>query len=156
MLVWATSMSATSMSLAACGSADAQPAKTSGLKPAGWQSLEAAATAARLAAAAPGVSVDGAEAWAQPETGCYALWIALSGGNASGERLRDQIADGLAAEKITAAPDANGFTLEKAPYKGRMTVRADAGQLTALACVSNGRDTTACDASCKQMLGALP
>jgi hypothetical protein len=145
--------------LAGCSAADAQPAKTSGIAPpTGWQALPAVATAARIAAGAPGVTIDGAEAWGEPAMGCYAVWIAMHGGNAGSDELTKDIVDGLAAEKITATVEPGApvnFTLEKAPYKGRMRATLFDGQITALACVANQREPASCEAGCMQLLGAI-
>jgi hypothetical protein len=125
--------------LAGCSAADAQPSTTSGLTPpAGWQPLPAVATAARVAAGAPGITVDGAEAWGEPAMGCYAVWIALHGGNAGPDELTKDIVDGLATEKINA-------TVERQPGRLHGGEGACAGcalvdsQITALACVANQR-----------------
>jgi hypothetical protein len=144
--------------LAGCGAADAQPA--SGIAPpAGWQPLPAAAAAARLAAGAPGITIDGAEAWAEPAMGCYAVWMSMHGGSAGTDQLTNDIVAGLATEKITAAVEPGdgpvAFTLEKAPYKGRMRARLVDGQITALACVANQREPASCEAGCTQLLGAI-
>jgi hypothetical protein len=138
--------------LAGCGAADAQPAKTSGLRvPAGWHAMPAAATAARVAAGASGVVVTGAEAWGDPTNGCYAVWIALQGSGGT-----DRVAESLAAEHIVATPTgSSGFAIEKPPYKGRLEVRAGDGELTALACVGNQRDPVACSAACAGLLGGV-
>ena len=71
------------LAFAGCGSAAAdQPRseRSSGIRPpAAWQALPSVADAARAAASATGVTVDGSEAWGEPAMGCYALWIALRG-----------------------------------------------------------------------------
>ena len=147
--------------LVGCSAADAQPVASSGLTPpAGWQALPAAATAARMAAGAAGVTVDGAEAWGEPAMGCYALWIALHGSGANADQLTREILDGLAAEKITATLEpgegALAIAIEKAPYKGTVRAQLGSGTITALACVASDREPAACEATCKTMLGAMP
>jgi len=150
------------LALAACGSADATPpaeATASGIQaPAGWQTLPAAAGAAKLAATASNVTVDGAEAWGDPASGCYALWIQLHGGSDGADALGAQILEGLAAEKITTSPEpGDGFALaiERAPYKGKLRAQLGDGRITALACVANQRDPAACETGCKSLLGAI-
>jgi len=150
------------VALAGCAAADAQPTAASGIKPpAGWVTLAAAATAARMATGARGVTVDGAEAWGEPAKGCYALWIAFHGGNATAAELSREILDGLAAEHITVtqetAPEGMlALGLERSPYQGGLRARLFDGRVTALACVANRREPATCVAACKTLLGALP
>lgn len=154
------------LALAACGSAGAQPeatGQTSGIAPpAGWQAMPPVAAAARTAAGASGVVVDGAEAWGEPAMGCYALWIALRGSGGGGaEELTRQILDGLAAESIMTTevkPATDGvlaLTLERAPYRGQLRARLDEGRIAALACFANQRERAACEPGCRALLGAV-
>jgi hypothetical protein len=146
--------------LAACGSADAQPAATSGLPtPAGWQSLPAVAKAVQVAAAAPGITVDGTEAWGEPAIGCYAIWIQLHGDGGGADQLTKEILDGLADAKIAATQqgaDPLVLAIEKAPYKGTLKAELGGGKVTALACVVTDREPAACAPACKTLLGAMP
>lgn len=148
------------VALAACGSADAQPTATSGLQaPAGWQALPAVAKAVQAAAAAPGITVDGAEAWGEPAMGCYAVWIALHGDGGGADQLTKEILDGLAEAKIAATQQGTDplvLAIEKAPYKGTLKAELGGGKVTALACVVTDREPAACEAACKTLLGAMP
>lgn len=147
--------------LVACGSAKAQPDPAGPVvPPAGWQRLPAAATAAKTAAGAPGITVDQVDAWGEPTTGCYALWFALRGGSGGADALAKEIVEGLTAEKFTVGDSAvtEGvfeLAIERAPYKGRLRAQVGDGKVTGLACVANARDPASCDAPCKTMLGAI-
>lgn len=147
--------------LVACGSAKAQPdPAVPVVPPAGWQRLPAAATAAKTAAAAPGITVDQLDAWGEPTTGCYALWFALRGGGGGPDALAKEIVDGLAAEKFTVSDSAvtDGvfeLAIERTPYKGRLRAQVGDGKVAGLACVANQRDPASCEAPCKTMLGAI-
>jgi len=146
------------LALGACGSADAQPTATSGLQtPAGWQTLPAVANAVRAAAAAPGITVDGAEAWGETSLGCYAVWFAMHGDGGSADQLTKEILDGLSDARITAtqqSADPLVLAIEKAPYKGTLKAELGGGKITALACVATDRDP--CEPACKTLLGAMP
>jgi hypothetical protein len=141
--------------LAACGSAAAQPEQRSGVQaPAGWQVLPAVASAARMAASATGVVVDGAEAWGEPAMGCYAVWLALAG--SSDGDLALQIEIGLQAEKITVTDvrsgDVAAMTVERAPFRGELRAKASEHGVSALACFANQRERAACEATCAGLL----
>lgn len=149
------------IALAACGQAGAQPAATSGIKPpAGWQALPELAGSVAKATAAPGVTLDGAEAWGETARGCYAVWFGLHGAGATA----DAVLAGLAAEKLATTnvvkPESGdgivSLAFAKPPYTGRLRVRTAGGALTALACFANQREPKACDGPCTQLLGALP
>ena len=157
--------------LSACGPAGAQPepvgastVNASGIHPpAGWQALPSVAAAARTAAGAGGVTVDGVEAWGDPAMGCYAVWLALHGAGGGPEALAEQILAGLAAEKVTASevvqPGSEPVlvaTLERAPYRGKLRARLGDGRISALACLANPREPLACAAACAPLLGAVP
>ncbi len=152
--------------VAACGQASGQPSPApatpvaSGLHaPAGWTALPAVAEAIR-ASARPGVTVEGSEAWGEPARGCYGVWLALRGDQAS---AADVLAS-LDAEKITTSSVAKPETaeglvtasFEKAPYKGQLRARVAAGRVTALACFANDREPASCQPGCTQLLGGLP
>jgi len=147
--------------VAGCGSAGAQPDQASGLTaPAGWLRLEPAETAAKLAAAAPNVTVAGVQAWGEPALGCYALWLSLRGSGGDGESIARDVVEGLRTAKFTVAdqPVADGMLevgLERAPYKGRMRARVGEGAVTGLACIANQRDPAGCEAGCTALLGAI-
>ena len=154
----------TLLALAACGSPDAlpaQPERRSSIRPpATWQALPAIAQSARAAARAPGVAVEGSEAWGEPAMGCYAAWIALRGSTDTAEQLAERIRDGLGAAGIVAANDPGdglAWTVERAPYRGRLRARigADDGGIEALACVANEREPAACAAACAPLVEAL-
>jgi hypothetical protein len=153
---------ALAVALAACGSAGAQPDQASGITPpVGWQRLEPAETAAKLAAAAPNVTVAGVQAWGEPALGCYALWLSLRGSGGDAESIARDVISGLTEAKFTIVdkPVADGLlevAIERAPYKGQLRARVGDGQLTGLACVANQRDPAACEGGCKAMLGAIP
>ncbi|MBA2544087.1 MAG: hypothetical protein H0V17_30870 [Deltaproteobacteria bacterium] len=152
--------------IAACGSAgaqpeQAQPEQASGLTaPAGWQRLEPAETAAKLAAAAPNVTVAGVQAWGEPALGCYALWLSLRGSGGDADSIARDVIEGLRSAKFTVTdqPVADGVLelgLDRAPYKGRLRARVGDGQVTGLACVANQRDPVSCETGCKSLLGAI-
>lgn len=147
--------------LVGCGSAGAQPDRVSGLvAPAGWQRLEPAETAAKLAATAPNVEVDGVQAWAEPALGCYALWLSLRGSGGDAEAIARDVVAGLTAAKFTIddKPVAEGILelgIERAPYRGRLRARLGEGRLAGVACVANQREPSACEAGCASLLGAL-
>jgi hypothetical protein len=146
---------------ASCGSAGAQPDQASGLTPpASWIRLEPAETAAKLAAAAPDITVTGAQAWGEPALGCYALWMSLRGGGGDAETIAGDVIAGLGMARftVTEQPVTDGLLelgLERAPYKGRLRVRVGDGQVAGVACVANQRDPAACEAGCKALLGAI-
>jgi hypothetical protein len=149
--------------LAACGSAGAQPDKQESrsgvVPPAGWQALPQLATAARTAAGATGVTVDGAEAWGEPAMGCYAVWLSLQGAGAGEEALAQQVLEGLAAEQITATEVDHregmlAVTIEKGAYKGWLRTKLGEGRITALACVANPRERAACESACRALRGS--
>ncbi len=154
--------------LSACGHADAQsasaPDRASGLvAPKGWQALPVVAAAVRLAVPAPGVTIDGIEAWGEPAMGCYGVWLALRGSGGTPEALAEQVLAGIAAEQIVTTdvvlPATDGvlaLKLSRPPYVGRLRARLEDGQITALACVSNQREPVACEMACATLLGALP
>ncbi len=150
--------------LVACGSATAQPDPVAPVAPVtppgGWQRLPAAASAARTAAGAPGITIDQLDAWGEPTTGCYALWFALRGGGGGADALAKEIALGLTAEKFIVGDSAvtDGvfeLAIERTPYQGRLRAQVGEGKVVGLACVANGRDPASCDAPCKSMLGAI-
>ncbi len=148
------------LALAACGSAKAQPDPVSITPPQGWQALPAAVTAAKSAAAAPGIVVDDVKAWGEPTAGCYALWFALHGNGGGAEAIAKELVDGLVAEKFTVGNSAvaDGFvelSLERTPYKGRLRAQVGDGRVAGVACVANQRDPASCEAPCKTMLGAV-
>lgn len=156
-----TTIAVAALALAGCGSAGAQPDQVSGLTaPAGWQRLEPAETAAKLAAAAPNVTVAGVQAWGEPALGCYALWLSLRGGGGDADSIARDVIDGLRTAKftVTELPVADGVLelgLDRAPYKGRLRARVGDGQVTGVACVANQRDPAACEAGCVSLLGAI-
>lgn len=152
--------------LAAChNTADADPAPVrSGLAtPAGWQTLPALATAISAAATSASITLDGSEAWGEPAMGCYATWLALSGGDATADVLADQVLAGLGVAKLTVTdvvkPSATGGTMslrfDHSPYKGRMRAQLTTGHIAAVACFANAREPVACEAACTTWLGAI-
>lgn len=149
------------LGMAACNSATAQPDRASGITPPpGWQRLEAAETAARLAATAPDIEVTGVQAWAEPARGCYALWLSLRGSGGDPEAIARDVAVGLTAAKFTVGdkPVVDGLlelAIERAPYRGRLRARLGDGTLAGVACVANQREPAACEAGCKSLLGAI-
>ena len=93
--------------LVACGSATAQPDPAVPVTPpAGWQRLPAAATAAKTAAGAPGITIEQVDAWGEPTTGCYALWFALRGGSGGADALAKEIVDFAKSESRQFQPPA--------------------------------------------------
>jgi hypothetical protein len=145
------------LALAACSSAAAQPEQRSGIQaPAGWRDLPAIASAARMAASANGVVIDGAQAWGEPAMGCYAVWLAITGGT-DGD-LAEQIQTGLAAEQIAVSDvrpgDVLAMTVERAPYRGQLRARAGDTGVSAFVCFANQRERAACEASCATLLAA--
>lgn len=150
------------LAVAACGSAGAQPESVSMsvTPPQGWQAIPAAATSAKAAAGAPGITIDEMQAWGEPTAGCYALWFALHGGSSGTDVIAKEIVDGLVAEKFTvgdSAVEGGVFELaiERAPYKGRVRAQVGDGKVAGIACVANQRDPAGCEAPCKAMLGAV-
>ncbi len=147
--------------LVACGSATAQPDPVAPVAPpSGWQRLPAAATAAKTAAAAPGITIDQIDAWGEPTTGCYALWFGLRGGGGGADTLAKEIVEGLTAERFTVGDSAVSdgvfeLAIERPPYKGRLRAQVGDGKVAGLACVANTRDPASCDAPCNTMLGAI-
>jgi hypothetical protein len=148
--------------LTGCGVADAQP--SSGIvPPPGWTALAGLANAARTAAAAPGVSVDGAEAWGDPAMGCYAVWVAVHGSGGDAAALAEQIRSGFAGGKLAlgevVVPSGDdgifSATFERAPYKGRLRARVGGGKITAIACFANQREPIACDTACAGVIGGV-
>ena len=150
--------------LGGCGSADAQSTpsgQVSGMTaPAGWQDLPSVAAAARMAAGAGGVTIDGVEAWGEPAMGCYAIGIALHGSGGRVDDLTAQVLDGIAAEKIdvsevvkpASADGVLALTLERKPYHGRLRARLGDGRITAFACVANQREPLACETACTPLI----
>lgn len=161
----ALAMIAGSCAAAGCGVADAQTsAAASGITPpARWSVLAGLANAAKTAAAAPGVTVDGAEAWGDPAMGCYAVWMAVHGSGGDAAVLAEQIRSGFTGGKVTLSEvvtptgDDGIFsaTFERAPFKGRLRARVGASKITALACFGNQREPVACDSACAGLLGGL-
>lgn len=149
--------------LAGCGVADAQPTSSGITPPASWAALASLANAAVTAAAAPGVTVDGAEAWGDPAMGCYAVWMAAHGSGGDAAALAEQIRSGFSGGKVTlteiVTPSGDdgifSATFERAPYKGRLRARVGSGKVTALACFGGQREPVACDAACAGILGGL-
>jgi hypothetical protein len=151
--------------LIGCAQAGADPAAArSGIAvPAGWRALPELAGAIGDAARSAGTSLDGTAAWGEPAMGCYAAWLALSGGSTGARELADQILAGLATEHVVAAdvvkPAADTGVLslgfERPPYRGRLRAQLDRGKISALACFANRREPGACDAVCNALLGAL-
>jgi hypothetical protein len=138
----------------------AQTEQHSGVAPpAGWHALPEVAAAARTAAGATGVTVDGAEAWGETAMGCYAVWLAMHGGDAGDDALAQQILEGLAAEQITATDVAHtegvlALTIERGAYKGWVRAKLADGRITALACFANPRERAACESACRALRGA--
>ena len=150
--------------LAACGRADADGATAPVKPPAGWQALSGLATAAGKAAAAEGITVDGAEAWGDPPAGCYAVWVGLHGSSGDAPALAKQVVDGFAAAKLetsdvtSPATDDGVLALRftaQGGVKGRLKARLGGGKISALACFANPREPKACEATCTTMLGAI-
>ena len=151
--------------LAACGRAGAQPAQpvvSSGLRPpAGWQTLPALGQAVAAAAKAPGVTLDGSEAWGETAIGCYGLWVKLHGAGASSAEVLKGLDVARLALRDVSKPEAGddgliALTFERAPYSGRLRVRIAAGEITALACFANDRDPASCEQPCTTLLAGLP
>ena len=149
------------IALAACNAADAQP---SGITPPpGWTVLPGIASAAKTAAAAPGITVDNTEAWGDPAMGCYAVWMALHGSGGDAAAIAEQIRTGFSDLKVAltdvVAPSGDdgifSATFERAPFKGRLRARVGGGKVTALACFGNQREPIACDSACAGVLGGL-
>jgi hypothetical protein len=132
--------------------------------PAGWQPLPELATAVTTAAQSAGIVIDGSEAWGETAMGCYAVWLALSGGDAGAEALADQVFAGLTAENIVVKDVAKPtgetgklqLVFERPPYHGRLRANLDRGRIAALACFANQREPVACDAACNTLLGGAP
>jgi len=151
--------------LAACGQAKAEPAATrSGLTPpAGWQSLPQLAEAVSAAGRDAKIAIDGSEAWGETEMGCYATWLALSGGDAAPDVLADQVLASLGAAKLAVSdvvkPSSTAGTLslrfERAPYHGRLRAELSKGRITAVACFANQREPVACESACTTWIGAM-
>jgi len=148
----------------AAGAEPPAPAHSGIAPPAGWQPLPALAVAVTSAAQTAGIAIDGTEAWGETAMGCYAVWIAMSGGDAGADALADQIFAGLTAEHIAvrdlAKPTGDSGKLqlvfERAPYHGRLRANLDRGSVVALACFANQREPIACDAACNALLGGAP
>lgn len=149
--------------VAGCNAARAEPELAPEVRvPAGWQELPGIASAARMAAGAAGVTVDGVAAWGEPARGCYAIWIALHGAAGTPAQLRQQVLDSLAAEQLAVRDVRDGERLALAiarpardggvAYRGRLEARFGDGRVAALACVGNEREPAACDAACKPVL----
>jgi hypothetical protein len=152
-----------------CRASEADPG--SGLRPpAGWQALPPLAAAARDAAKADGVTVEGSEGWADQARGCYAAWISWRGPAGAPEKLADALVgavssemslEGIAVRDIAKpTPGANvgvvALGFERDPYRG--TVRAQLtreGHVTALACFWNQREPAACEADCDKLAGSM-
>ena len=150
--------------LAACGRADADGAKAPVQPPVGWLALPGLASGANKAAAAEGITVDGAEAWGDPAAGCYAVWLALHGSSGDAPALAKQVVDGLAAAKLetseVSVPSTDDGVLglrfaAQGGVKGRLKARLGGGKISALACFANPREPKACEATCTTMLGAI-
>jgi hypothetical protein len=151
--------------IAACGQAKAEPAAThSGLTaPAGWQALPQLAEAISSAARETKIAVDGVDAWGETAMGCYATWLAMSGGDAAPDALADQVVAGLGAAKLSVSdvvkPSSSGGTLslrfERTPHRGRLRAELVKGRITAVACFSNAREPVACESACTTWIGAM-
>ena len=110
---------------------------------------------------AEGVTVDGTDAWGEPSIGCYGAWIKLHGGRASSEEVMKGIDQAKLAVRDIVQPELGedglvAVTFERAPYRGRLRVRAAGGSITALACFANDREPASCDQPCTTLLGGLP
>jgi hypothetical protein len=151
----------------ACAQSQAAPqaAATSGIvAPRGWQAAPALATAAGDAAKASAVTVAGAEAWAEPARGCYALWLSLAGSAGAIDAAADELVAALAKSGVTTRevvkPVAGehgtlALAFERAPYHGKLRAElASSGAIVALACAWNPREPAACEAACGALVGA--
>jgi hypothetical protein len=157
------------IALAACRASEAGPG--SGLDaPAGWKSLPSLANAARDAAKAGGLVVDGAEAWGETARGCYGAWLALATRPAKPATLADELVQGIQSEPAlagirvtdvvkpaaTTETDVLALSFERARYRGKLRARlAKDGHITTLICFWNEREPQACEAACGQLLGGL-
>ncbi len=149
---------------AGAGRSSEGPAHSGVTPPAGWQPLPELATAVTTAAQTAGIVIDGTEAWGETAMGCYAVWLAVSGGDSTADALADQVFAGLTAEKIVVRDvvkptgDAGKLQLvfERAPYQGRLRANLERGHVAALACFANQREPIACDAACNTLLGGAP
>ncbi len=141
---------ATLASLGACGRASGEP--SSGIAPpAGWRALPELASAIGAAA-----KLDGVQAWGEPSQGCYAVAIvAVGGGDLAGELLAALNAERvLTTEVVKPTGDSNllAFTLERAPYRGKVRAQIESDRVSALACYHNEREPVACEAACATFL----
>lgn len=161
-----------------CRASEAGPG--SGLAPpAGWQAAQQLAAAASDAAKADGVTIDGAEAWADQARGCYGAWVAWRGGSGAPEKLADALLLAVSSEKslegiavrevVKPTPGGNvgvlSFGFDRAAPSGdsaaslyRGTVRAQLardGHVAALACFWNQREPAACEADCAKLVGSM-
>ena len=152
------------VAVAACGQATAEPAAThSGLTPpSGWQALPQLAESISTAARDAKIAIDGSEAWGETSMGCYATWLALSGGGAAPDVLADQVLASLSTAKLAVSdvvkPQAAGtlsLRFERAPYRGRLRADLAKGRITAVACFANSREPVACESACTTWIGAM-
>ena len=96
----------TAVALVACSAAGADPAGAPSRErahPEGWKQLPSIATAVGAAARADRVTIDAVDAWGEPATGCYAVWLALRGASGDAPALADQVLAGLALARMTRA-----------------------------------------------------
>lgn len=162
-------VAAAALAMIGCRASEAGPG--SGLTPpAGWQAMPSLATAATDAATAVKIKVDGAEAWGEPARGCFAAWLALTGGKGAPDKLADQLVASLSAEpslagitvkdvvKPAAGATAGMMSLAftHASYSGKLRAQlARDGHIGLLACFWNEREPVACETACTQLLGTL-
>ena len=151
----------------AIGASEAAPSPTaSGLTaPAGWHAVPELAQAAKVAAETPATAVSGAEAWAEPARGCYAVWLMLRGDAGPIQTAADQLLASLAHAQIAvsdvAKPPAGdrgslALMFAKAPYHGQLRAElAKTGEIAALACLWNDREPKACEATCTTLVGSM-
>jgi hypothetical protein len=160
---------ATTIALSGCRSSEAGP--TSGLAtPAGWRPMPDVAAVALNAAKTAKTTVNGAEAWAEPSRGCYAVWLALTSDEGAPEVLAD-----LVVRSLTSSPSLVGMTVAnvtkpaagspsgvlslsftRPPYQGLLRSQISRnGSYAALACFWNQREPAACQAACTQFIGSM-
>lgn len=130
--------------------------------PTGWTQLPAMAAAVAAAASDPATASVATDAWGDPATGCYAIWLDLHAAAGDAPALAEQVLGQLtgltvgARVKPTTADGELTFNFARPPYRGRLRAQLGHGRVAATACFGNQREPVACDTICTRVLHDVP